>query len=82
MDRLFVANVERLRAEQGLSRSALARKAGMSVDTLKAWSNKNVSPTLRMIPAVADALGVTPVDLLTEPAKKKKRERRRQENGQ
>lgn len=80
MDRLFVANVERLRAEQGLSRNALARKAGMSVDTLTAWANKNVSPTLRMIPAVAAALGVEPVALLTEPPKK--RARRLQENGQ
>lgn len=56
--------VKALADEQGLSISALEKKAGLKNGTIGKW--REVSPILRNLQAVADALGVSVKVLLEE----------------
>lgn len=60
-----MAPVDRIRMEQGISRSELARKSGIALRTLEDWGGrKNVNPNAKQLYAVAQALGCRMEDLI------------------
>ena len=54
-----------LRGEAGVSRAALARRAGVPVSTLRNWENDRGFPDLAAFLRLAEALGV-PAERLAE----------------
>lgn len=58
-------NICRLAKKEGLSINKLEQEAGLSSGSICKWGN-SVSPTVRSVKAVADILGVTVDDLLTD----------------
>ena len=56
-DKLLYEKIKREADKQGISISALERKAGLGNATIKGW-NKS-SPSVRNLCAVAEALGVS-----------------------
>lgn len=72
---LLVQQVDRLRVEQGLSWLELNRRIGERLGWSRHTTNyfnrirrNEVSPTLRVVTAIADSLGVTPSELFDEGA--------------
>lgn len=59
-------NVRRFRLEQGYSISNLARRAGLSKQTLSSIESGNANPTVLTLTMIADALGVNAAHLLTD----------------
>lgn len=62
------ANVRRLRAASGLSQSDLAEAAGVSRRTIVNLEAGSANVSLSSLDTIADALGVTFVDLVLAPA--------------
>ena len=60
-------NVERLRRRQGMDVSTFARVAGVTRPTVYKMERGEADPKLSYVRKVADALGVSVVDLLTPP---------------
>jgi transcriptional regulator with XRE-family HTH domain len=59
--------LQRLRFGLGLSQQELAEKAKVSPDTIVRWEKgRGTRPHARAIKKLADALGVTPNDLLED----------------
>lgn len=67
----FAARLKQLREAAGLTQPALAEKAGTHFTSIARLESESRAPSLRLALAIADALGVSIVDLL--PAKKGKR---------
>ncbi len=63
----FGARLQRLRAERGLSQSQIAARLGVSKPTVWAWEHGKARPLGERIGALAQALGVTPAELLSDP---------------
>ena len=61
----FGGHLRSLRERAGLSRSALARQAGVPVATLRNWESDRGFPSLAACLRLAEALGV-PVERLAE----------------
>lgn len=57
---------EELRIRQGLSAYRLCEKAGVSHNTYGAWKTRGTFPTVEVLEALADALGVSVVYFLTD----------------
>ncbi|MDO4290301.1 MAG: helix-turn-helix transcriptional regulator [Eggerthellaceae bacterium] len=60
-------NVERLRRQRGMDVSTFARVAGITRPTVYKMERGEADPKLSYVRKVADALGVSVVDLLTPP---------------
>ena len=56
--------IKRLRLLHGLSQTAAAYSAGVSVATLCRWEKGNYYPDARQLTALAKLFGVTEMDLL------------------
>jgi DNA-binding Xre family transcriptional regulator len=62
---MITLRVRELAEEQGMSKSLLQRRSGVTMPTLKLyWDNKMQSIHLVSIERLARALGVEPLDLL------------------
>lgn len=59
----FVDNLDRIMAERGITRKELARRAEISLGTVNAWWLTTPSRP-KAVDRVAEALGVTPVELV------------------
>jgi transcriptional regulator with XRE-family HTH domain len=57
-------NVRRLRKARGMTQEQLADEAEMAARYLAGVERGEENPTLRFLGKIADALGVTPADLL------------------
>jgi transcriptional regulator with XRE-family HTH domain len=62
----FAQNLRAFREESGISQNELARVATLSVRYVGTLERAERSPTLPTVEAFADALGTTPVQLLTK----------------
>lgn len=60
----FPGRLERLRVRRGLSRRLLAEQSGVHYDTVVKLESGRRSPTLRVVAALATALGVDVRELL------------------
>lgn len=60
-------NVERLRRQRGMDVSTFARVAGITRPTVYKMERGEADPKLSYVRKVADALGVSVIDLLTPP---------------
>ena len=63
-NKIFFTNVLRLCVENGLSKHTLASRAGMSVSFLSDLTNGKANPSLKIMAAIADALGLALPSLL------------------
>jgi len=63
-NKIFFTNVLRLCVESGLSKHTLASRAGMSVSFLSDLTNGKANPSLKIMAAIADALGAALPSLL------------------
>lgn len=57
---------DRLRTElrrSHMSQTTLAERVGVSQQTVSKWLNGETQPRLKVLPALADALGIEPADL-------------------
>ena len=64
----FPPNLLRARRQVGLSQEQLAFRAGVTRNYVGGLERGEKSPTLRTLDKLAEALGVSPLDLLREPA--------------
>jgi DNA-binding XRE family transcriptional regulator len=64
--RLVVAELRRRREQQGLTRAALARRAGISTDSLGRIERAEADPRMSVLLALAAELGTTLRELLAE----------------
>lgn len=55
----FGIRLQTLREQAGLSQTALAERAGMSVDSIQNWEQGRTQPRLDALPRLARALGVS-----------------------
>ncbi len=62
----LAANVRRLRKERGLTQREVGRLLGVDQAAVSLIELKRSNPTLRMLDAIADLLGVTSAELLSE----------------
>jgi transcriptional regulator with XRE-family HTH domain len=60
----FAANLERIRLAKGLSRPELERLVGLPANSVYLYETKRREPSVRLLAAIAKALGVTPGKLL------------------
>jgi transcriptional regulator with XRE-family HTH domain len=56
------ANVRRLRIERGLTQTALAKATGLKVRYVQILETGTGNPTVKVLLAIADALGAAPAD--------------------
>lgn len=66
---ILATNVQRLRLDEGLNKSKFSLVAGITRPTLNKIESGFSDPSLSMVKKVADALGVSMIDLLTPPEK-------------
>jgi transcriptional regulator with XRE-family HTH domain len=64
MRRLIGANVKALRIAKGLTQEEFADKSGFSQQYISGLENGRRNPTVVTVYELAQALGVTPLDLL------------------
>jgi ribosome-binding protein aMBF1 (putative translation factor) len=67
MDRFrsgLAAAIRERRTKVLLGKAGLAAKLGVSEETVRLWCVGKVSPALERLPALAEALGVTTVELV------------------
>ena len=64
---IFLNHVLRLMHEQGMTKQALAGKAGMSLSFLSDLTHGKANPSLKIMSAIANALGVSLASLLDAP---------------
>ncbi len=57
-------NLRKIRTKKNISRLELAKKAAVSVDTVRAIEERNTSPTLRTLTRLALALRVSVAELI------------------
>ena len=65
----FGVNLQRIRRQQGLSQEELASRAGLARAYLSGAEAGRRNATMDTVEALAEVLGVDPVDLLTTPSK-------------
>ena len=63
----FPPNLLRVRRQAGLSQEQLAFRAGVTRNYVGGLERGEKSPTLRTLDKLAEALGVSPLDLLRAP---------------
>ena len=63
----LAANVQRLAHLQGLSLDAVASAAGITLERLQAIFAGTFDPDLELVDRLAQAVGVTASELITEP---------------
>ena len=51
--------------ETGMSQKEFALKAGIAPSTVSDWKKKKLNPSADRIPAICEALGITPDELLS-----------------
>lgn len=68
----FVEKIIRLRKEKGLSQKQLGQRAGIAQTTISEWERGNSLPDIEQANALAQALGVTLVNILNGKAFKSK----------
>ncbi|NLT26193.1 MAG: helix-turn-helix domain-containing protein [Microbacteriaceae bacterium] len=66
MAQLVSRNLRRIRGERGLSLAELARRAGLSKQTLSTIEQGDANPTIETVAAIAEALGVSFRALVTD----------------
>ncbi len=54
----FGENLQRLRNKAKLSQAGLAKRSGISVNTIQNWEIDRHQPRIEALPRLADALGV------------------------
>ncbi|WP_239256644.1 helix-turn-helix transcriptional regulator [Listeria ilorinensis] len=59
-------NIKRYREKLGLTQSALSISSGVPQTTISGLENKDIIPSLVIAKKLADALGVTTDDLLSD----------------
>lgn len=59
-------NIKIIRKNKGLTQQQLADKLGMVVQSYTRYENGRASPTLELLTRIAQALDVTPCDLITQ----------------
>ncbi len=64
----FPPNLLRARRQVGLSQEQLAFRAGVTRNYVGGLERGEKSPTLRTLDKLAEALGVSPLDLLRDPS--------------
>lgn len=69
IDRLVAENIRRFRLQKGLSQELLSFEADLNRSYIGALERGEKSPTVRTLNMIAEALGVTLVDLVTRPSK-------------
>jgi transcriptional regulator with XRE-family HTH domain len=62
---IFFTNILRLLDERGMTKHELSERAGISISFLSDLTNGKANPSLKIMEAIADALGV-PLTLLLE----------------
>jgi transcriptional regulator with XRE-family HTH domain len=62
---IFFTNILRLLDERGMTKHELSEKAGISISFLSDLTNGKANPSLKIMEAIAEALGV-PLTLLLE----------------
>ncbi len=62
----FPTRLKSLRGSAMMSQDELAMKIGVSVDSIRRWESGTRDPRLANVYAIAEALGVSVVDLLCE----------------
>lgn len=62
----LAANVRRLRKEKGLSQSEVARSLGVDQVAVSLIELKRSNPTMRLLDAIAELLGVSSAELLSK----------------
>ena len=65
-ERTVGGNIRRLRRAGGLSQEALAGEAGLAMRYLAGVERGEENPSLRILTALADALGIHPARLFDE----------------
>jgi transcriptional regulator with XRE-family HTH domain len=63
----FPPNLRRLRREANLTQEKLAHRAGFHRNVVGLLERGEMSPTIRTVDKLAQALGVAPLDLLQQP---------------
>lgn len=59
----MTTTLKSLRYAQGLTQKALADKIGVSPVTVFQWEHGKYKPTARIMPTLANALGISPEEL-------------------
>lgn len=72
-------NLKELRKAKGITQTELAERLGIKRTTVSMWEMNASSPTARMIPALAAALGCS-IDALFRPEPGREPEERTQES--
>lgn len=72
MRKLVGRNVKRIRLEKGLTQEALADLSGHSQQYISGLEQGKRNPTVVSVHEIAQAMGVTHLDLLTPPERKGK----------
>ncbi|WP_333785710.1 helix-turn-helix domain-containing protein [Parolsenella catena] len=60
----FAGNLRAARARADLSQGEVAEKVGINIGTLQKYESGDMTPGADKLPAIAEALGVTPNVLL------------------
>ena len=76
---MFPENLRRIRLAQFLSQAELARRSGVHALTITRLENGRTAPSTRTVRALAEALGIAPIELASpdEVAEADVRQRRR-----
>lgn len=62
------ANIRRLRKAKGLTQEQLAHEADVAMRYVAGVERAEENPSLRFLVKISDALGATPIELLTHPS--------------
>lgn len=62
----MLLNIEKFMNDKGLSKKDLSKKSGVALSFINYIIEGEKSPTLRTVEKLADALGVTVAELLTD----------------
>lgn len=68
--KIFAQNVRRIRIESGLSQDELGAQSGLTRNYIGNVERQENSPSLDSMGAIADALGVSLIELLTQSGQK------------
>ncbi len=71
------ANIRNIRKEKGLSQVEVSQKAGIAVNSLRLYEADKRHPNLETLEKIADALGVSVMEFLPKPSKRKEQQGKR-----
>lgn len=66
MDNIFAKNVRQYRENLGISQIEFAKLLGVSSQSVSTWEVGSNSPRMKMLPKIAQILGVSVIDLMTD----------------